>query len=866
MAESETLVGDQLLGVEEDANLNEDQSMTDVQNPSNASESGSDSDSDTDDEAQARARIEVLETALNSNPTDYDSHIQYIKMLRKQGDIEKLSQARENMSSLFPLIPEIWREWAKDEITISSGSDAFSAVEKLYERGVSDYLSVPLWCEYLNFVQEHDPSVRECSASGISKARNLFERALTAAGLHVAEGHKIWELYREFEQAILFTIEETDSGAREKQIQRIRSLFHRQLSIPLADLKSTLPAYKAWEADNGSSNDGNKGELDGLSSHVVSVYQKALEMLSARDNFEENISKKDVDLEKLEKFMVGERFEDMLVHIMAYLKFEHSFGDPARIQILYERAIADFPVSSDLWIEYTQYLDKTFKTARIVRDAYYRATRNCHWVGELWVRYLLSLERSHGSEEELSTVFEKSVQCTFSSFDEYLNIFLTRVDGLRRRLCASTGVEDGVDYAVIRDIFQRASDYLSPHLNNTDSLLRMYSYWARLESKLGKDLIAARGVWESLLKNSGSMLEAWIGYIAWEIEMGHITEARSLYKRSYSKKFLGTGSERIIQDICHSWVRFEREYGALEHFDIAVQKVAPRLQELELFRLQQESQNASLATYESENHSTKNVREKRKPTSSSADEQSPAKRRKDMAQNLKKTNENDKSQAGHSAASSKAAKLDDKKSESSSQEAKPKPSKKSFDDQCTVFVSNLSRQATENDLRNFFADVGGVVAVRILKDKFTRKSRGLAYVDFSDDAHLNAAQEKNKQLLLGKRVSILKSDPKLGRKKVAEHSSIKSELGDDAKQINGAGKTDSQEASKERKEEQSKSSSLALDKDIQLKGRNTFAVPRNVKPLGRTTRFKPQSNEAKEQDDDENPKSNDEFRKMFIKK
>lgn len=48
--------------------------------------------------------------------------------------------------------------------------------------------------------------------------------------------------------------------------------------------------------------------------------------------------------------------------------------------------------------------------------------------------------------------------------------------------------------------FQRASDYLSPHLKNTDAFLRLHAYWARLELKLGKDLVAARGVWESLLK------------------------------------------------------------------------------------------------------------------------------------------------------------------------------------------------------------------------------------------------------------------------------------------------------------------------------------------------------------------------------
>ncbi|KAH6825918.1 EMBRYO DEFECTIVE 140 [Perilla frutescens var. hirtella] len=845
MADSETLAAAQSSGLEQDTNTNTNEElMPDAQNPSE----GSDSDSDSEDESQAKAQIEAIETQLYNNPSDYDSHVQYIKALRKQADIEKLRQARETMSSLFPLTPEMWREWAKDEttITISSRVEAFPQVEKLYERGVSDYLSVDLWCDYLNFVQEHDPSISECSVVGISKARNLFERALTAAGLHVAGGHRIWELYREFEQAILFTIGETDSAAKEKQIQRVRSLFHRQLSIPLTNLKSTLVAYKAWEADNESLKDVNSKESEDLPSHVVSVYQKALEMLNHRAHLEENISKNDAETEKLQDFMT-------------YLKFEHSSGDPARIQILYERAILEFPISADLWLDYTQYLDKTFKTARIVRDSYYRATRNCPWVGELWVRYLLALERSHASEEELSKVFERSLQCTFSSIDEYLNIFLTRADGLRRRMSASTAVKDGMNYEVLRDIFQRASDYLSPHLKNTESLLGMHSYWARLESKFGKDLTAARGVWESFLKISGSMLEAWQAYITWEIEMGNINEARSLYKRCYSKKFPGTGSE----DICNSWVRFEREYGSLEEFDIAVQKVAPRLQELQLFRLQQESKTIGPATNERENPSKKSAREKRKLTSHSTEEHAPpAKHHKNMAENLNKTIENDKGQVRQSAEPSEAAELDDNKAERAiNQDIKDKSSKKSvqFDDQCTAFISNLSLQATDNDLHNFFADVGGVIAVRILKDKFTRKSRGLAYVDFSDDAHLAAALEKNKQIYMGKKLSVLKSDPQQGRKKGVAGRSVRSEHGNEAK------KMDTREAPKGKKEFEPQSPT-SRHGDVQLKGRNTFAVPRNVKPLGWSSRGKPQPDTAnKHEQDDENPKSNDEFRKMFVK-
>ena len=40
----------------------------------------------------------------------------------------------------------------------------------------------------------------------------------------------------------------------------------------------------------------------------------------------------------------------------------------------------------------------------VLRSVYYRATRNCTWVGELWVHYLLSLERIRASEEELQHV------------------------------------------------------------------------------------------------------------------------------------------------------------------------------------------------------------------------------------------------------------------------------------------------------------------------------------------------------------------------------------------------------------------------------------------------------------------------------
>ncbi|KAI5344813.1 hypothetical protein L3X38_012690 [Prunus dulcis] len=471
--------------------------------------------------------------------------------------------------------------------------------------------------------------------------------------------------YREFEQAIFFY--ETDNPAREKQIQLIRNLFHHQLSVPHVDMRSTLLDYKAWEVERGNILDAGSSDLDGISSHVAS-------------------------------------------------------------DMLYECAITDFPISSYLWLEYTHYLDETLKVGSIITNVYSRAVKNCPCVGELCVRYLLSLEHGHASEKEISTVFEKSLQCILT-LNVYLNLYLTRVDGLRRRLSCPVEGENVLDYSLIRETFQSASDYFSANLKITDGLLRLHAYWACLELNLPKDLLAAREVWESLLKIRGSMLEAWQGD---------------------AKRFPATGSE----DICHLWLCFEREFGSLDDFDRAAQKVSPRLEGQQLFKSQQETK----FTGEGDDYFKKNACDKRNQVSEIPDEQYSAKWQKNAAQKIKKAHGKD-SEILNSFEQNTEEKIKakgDKPDVENEQPMKEPVSEKTkvHADQCTAFVLNFPSKANEEHLHQIFGDVGGVVAIRILHDKFTGKPREMAFVDFSDDAHLVAAVAKNKQRLLGKKLSI----------------------------------------------------------------------------------------------------------------
>ncbi|AEE84882.1 RNA-binding domain superfamily [Arabidopsis suecica] len=807
---------------------NTDQKMEDAsaENPARAdppsSDDSGDSDSDSEDEAESNQQIVTLESELSANPYNYDAYVQYIKLLRKTANLEKLRQAREAMSAIFPLSPSLWLEWARDEASLAA-SENVPEIVMLYERGLSDYQSVSLWCDYLSFMLEFDPSVRGYPSEGISKMRSLFERAIPAAGFHVTEGNRIWEGYREFEQGVLATIDEADIEERNKQIQRIRSIFHRHLSVPLENLSSTLIAYKTWELEQGIDLDIGSDDLSKVSHQVAVANKKAQQMYSERAHLEENISKQDLsDTEKFQEFM-------------NYIKFEKTSGDPTRVQAIYERAVAEYPVSSDLWIDYTVYLDKTLKVGKAITHAYSRATRSCPWTGDLWARYLLALERGSASEKEIYDVFEKSLQCTFSSFEEYLDLYLTRVDGLRRRML-STRMLEALDYSLIRETFQQASDYLTPHMQNTDSLLHLHTYWANLELNIGKDLAGARGVWDSFLKKSGGMLAAWHAYIDMEVHLGHIKEARSIYRRCYTRKFDGTGSE----DICKGWLRFEREHGDLEHFDLAVQKVMPRLEELQLMRLQQESTPVKPSAGLKEHSSQKRKAEQ------NVEEESLAKRQKRKSQK-----EVDLGGQSATVPATKNVKAENGKTADSDKEetedAKPlKP--KVYRDECTAFISNLSVKAQEEDIRKFFGDDGGVDSIRILHHKDTGKPRGLAYADFVDDEHLAAAIAKNRKMFFGKKISIARSNPKKGKKEFTRRGNVDG---------SGNSKDPSLISEKAKAPLGGETEGERKGNEVEVRGKNTFAVPRNVKPLGYTTP-KPSA--------DETPKSNDEFRNMFLKK
>lgn len=143
---------------QEDTNEAEEEKMTvseideqmdvKVDDKSESESSDDDDEDDNDDEDANEAEVKSLETNLLKNSYDYGSHVALINKLQKMGELERLRIARENMSIVYPLSPELWLSWIKDEINCAYTAEQKDNIVKLCKRAVNDYLCKPLFHIY----------------------------------------------------------------------------------------------------------------------------------------------------------------------------------------------------------------------------------------------------------------------------------------------------------------------------------------------------------------------------------------------------------------------------------------------------------------------------------------------------------------------------------------------------------------------------------------------------------------------------------------------------------------------------------------------------------------------------------------------
>ncbi|PNF41960.1 Squamous cell carcinoma antigen recognized by T-cells 3 [Cryptotermes secundus] len=709
----------------------------------------SDEISDNDEEYEKQAS--ELEKKVEQNPYDYNAYIELIKLLQKIAEIERLRKAREMMSRHFPLTTELWISWLQDEINIAASDAERSAIVELFERAVQDYLSVDLWLEYAQF------SIGNMGLQdGVKTVRNTFERALTAAGLHAAKGAILWEAYREFENVMLTMLQSrADTDLSESQQQelaaqknRLVTIFRRQMACPLLDMEKTYQEFTEWLNEEPSRRDGVDIK------NIESGFKTALLKLSKILPYEEQLLSSD-NASKAD-------------HYRAYLQYEMSKNDPARVQCLYERTVADLCLDASMWLEYIEYLDSVLKIDTVVLSVCKRAVRNCPWSSPLWQHYLRALERYKKPFDEVKDVMEQALSVGFSTAEDYRSLWLCYIEYMRRRVDWGTD-HQSTQMEELRTTFNRACDHLAQYFGlEGDPGCDILQYWARIEAAYCKNPEEFRRLWSDILSQGHDKTAAmWLEYIQWERAFGDSKHLRRLFARAL------TSTQDWPESIGNAWLNFERDEGTLDSYEFFMTKYKSRMKEINDQRKRMaEEEEKTVEKGEKWKHDHKQERGlKQNPRVALKKKHETEGRWAAVAPKsvITKSSSRDATEAecnaskestlcapppGYRKREKTADVFEEPPTKISKQEKMDTEHGVSVDhdstkDNRTVFVSNLDYSVGEAAIREVFSSLGTITELRLVKD-FKGRSKGFCYVEFGSPAEAEAALKKDREPVDGR--------------------------------------------------------------------------------------------------------------------
>jgi len=495
---------------------------------------GNDGSDDSSDEEMTDASIKSLKDELTINPSNYDKHLELIKVCKESGELDELRTARKIFAKIFPLTEKLWIEWIADETSLTESEEEHEKLVELYETALGDYLCPDLWLNYCQY------ALRWLGAEGgLGRFRELCERAITQVGLHPEKGAPIWEIYRETETAL--------DGEDKKE--RVTKILRRQVALPLYDSEIAFKELKQIDSE--------------LWKKVKSDYDAAKIKLKELDEFEA-------------KLRLTNNPSELAEIWKEYLKYEIKKGDPVRIEFAYDRATTQLCLNPALWMEFLAWAKK-IKSPNLKKISL-RAARNCSWDENLW------LERLNFTDEDPMKIFDEAIEALEGAGIERLQGLLWQLVLIyRRRATQNENMEETSISDDAKNAFRAAvkkAIQISASLSATELVQEFETFGAEVEIVFFKEIARGRSKFEKLFKSSfGQDGKNWVRFAELEQFHGDLQLVRKIYKKGI------TFSKVNCDDIFSKALHYERMYGSQEELESAASSIA-RKQE-ENFRKQQ---------------------------------------------------------------------------------------------------------------------------------------------------------------------------------------------------------------------------------------------------------------------------------------
>lgn len=493
------------------------------------------SGSDNSDIEDLDEEIEKVKKRLVDDERSIPLANQLLTLLHKNGDFEELEDKRKEFVEWAPLNPLNWKNWIED-FQNRKPEPSVQEVENMFKKALFDENDVTIWVERAMYAYKcaNDRNKKE----DFEFCRMVCEKALTAIGSRYDAGGHIWLLYLQYEMRYLKT--SMNNPDYPKLVGDVAEKFLRAIRSPTDQLEEVFSLGEQFFAD----------------------FNRMDDLAEFRKQYESSMKQKT----QLAKFQILiEDHETKRQGLKQFFEFEKKSGMPIRVQMAHERMVSELDDSEDAWSAYGAWTETILKLPHVSVEVYDRALRHCPYSYVLHQQALLALERAKKPNEVIDQLWERAKNNVINSAEEGRGLYRTYAFLLRRRIVLS----GSSDFSIMAEIFDEGAAILKEWFSMAwDPSAEYRQMQAYFYASLMKDMEKCRKIWNDILASGfGRLAGKWLDAVRVERQFGDKENARR-----YLNKALNSVSDNV-NEIYVYYVQYEREEGTLAELEFVLEKV-----------------------------------------------------------------------------------------------------------------------------------------------------------------------------------------------------------------------------------------------------------------------------------------------------
>ncbi|KAF8584488.1 hypothetical protein K439DRAFT_1633508 [Ramaria rubella] len=702
--------------------------------------------------------LSTVLTSLAESPYSLELHAKHIQLASTPELIGQAEGAAQLFTDFYAATDQVWLPFLQQKLQNIGISRDFDTIEEpvlvdlqetnletildvleSFRKAESDYLSIPILCKEIKLLTLLHASYVATSNPDLEPllSEDAVRLAISAAALqgswHLTQGHLLWDMQIAWEFARL--AEKAHKSEQEALKVHIDTLHRDRLKQPHSTHEATMQSYSSFvSAYYGP---------DEYEARLVVASKLRAGPAKAWDNKEryELSLGSPPPLDKYQTYILSERRAKMPNNML--------------LRALHERAISDFAsrrwnaLISDsdsqtvaylenalrsLWCSYVDSLqseDVEEHRMPVLR----RAVRSVPSCGEVWSKYIRTLERlenvsedaiENGHREIVPDVYARALATSLiqKSVEQIIPLVLAKAGYEKRHL------KNEEDFQSLVKTLENGMTMIRKATKGGDPLLTLEKFlsgvFMNLESPLTEQALA---LWQSTTKHYKSSSLAWSKYLELLIAEHEYSRARALFKEMSQKKMDWPDA------IWQLWVDFEQLYGFVEDIEYCLEKVKILSEKLEKQR-EQEAMQAQQAWIDASRLVVEPQEAGQSVADTAATPMNVSTGTADPQQDFNRKRKAEEHQGPD--ISSKRPRFDDKADLKRDRE------------NSTVFVSSLASGTTKDELLALFKDCGDIREIKLTKTLTSL----VATVEFMERGCVPAALTKDKKRVQGNEITV----------------------------------------------------------------------------------------------------------------